>query len=162
MRFSSRPSFNRIGDNERGIVLVLCLFMLLLLSILGAFATSTSMTEISIAGNYRRAETALSVADGGIAFGEKNSAIYNAIGAGSCPPCDGTVGAGTTPVPVGTNTAQARVDYIATGPVQPGHFIDTNLYQANYFAITSTGTGPNISVARIESQIAKLVPKPGS
>src|SRR5574341_1060193 len=124
MRSSVESSFSQIGDNERGIVLVLCLFMLLLLSILGAFATSPSMPEISLAGNYRRAETALSVADGGIAFGETNSAVYTAIGAGSCPPCDGTVGAGTSPVSVGTNTAQVIVDYIATGPVQPGHFID--------------------------------------
>ncbi len=167
MLSSVGSSFNRIVGNERGIVLILCLFMLLLLSILGAFATSTSMTELSIAGNYRRAETALSVGDGGVGFAEGNSTIYTTIGNGSWP-TPGT-GTGTNPndnaVAVGNSTADVRVDYIASGPVPPGHFIQVSGtggtgFQANYFAITSTGgAGPNNSQARIETQIAKIVPK---
>ncbi len=47
------------GDQERGLVLILGLWMLLLLSILGAFAISTSITEIGIAGNYRNAEASI-------------------------------------------------------------------------------------------------------
>ncbi len=164
MRSSVKSSFSQIGDNERGIVLVLCLFMLLLLTLLGAFATSTSMTELSIAGNYRNAETALNVADSGAAFAEGNSTIYITIGNGSWP-TPGT-GTGTNPndnaVAVGNSAADVRVDYIATGPVQPGHLIQVNAvngFQANYFAITSTGAGPNNSQARVETQIEKIVPK---
>lgn len=160
MRSLASHSSNLIARNERGIVLILTLWMLLLLSILGAFATSTSMTEISIAGNYRNAETALNVADAGIAFGQTNPGIYTAIGTGSCPPCDGTSGAGTSPVAVGTNTAQVRVEYIITGSAPAGLGIDATMgsFQSNYFAVTSTGTGPNNSQARIESEVAKLVP----
>jgi hypothetical protein len=116
------------------------------------------MTEISIAGNYRNADTALNVADSGLTWAETNSAIYTTIGNGSFP-----VGAGTTsPVVVGTNTAQVRVDFIVSGGVPAGSGMDPTYFDANYFAATSTGSGPNNSQARIESQIAKIVPKAGS
>jgi len=54
-------SWNFNSGNNRGVILILSLWMLLLLSILGAFAISTSITEIGIAGNYRNAETAFIV-----------------------------------------------------------------------------------------------------
>lgn len=157
--FAGHPS-NFIASNERGIILILTLWMLLLLTILGAFATSTSMTEISIAGNYRNSETALNVADAGITFGQTDSVTYTNIGTGSCPPCDGTNGAGTSPVVIANNTAQVRVEYIVTGAAPAGGGIDATVgsFQSNYFAVTSTGTGPNNSQVRIESEIAKLIP----
>jgi hypothetical protein len=159
-----KNAVRRISGNERGIVLILSLLMLMVLSILGAFATSTSMTEISIAGNYRNAETALDVADGGVAFAETDPAIYTTIGNGVFPTPG--LGTGTDPnnqaVAVGTNTAEIRVNFIVSGPPPAGSGIDTEVYQANYFAVTSTGVGPNNSQARIETQIAKIVPKAGS
>jgi hypothetical protein len=164
MRSSTQNSSDPMRNNEKGIVLILTLWMLLLLSVLGALATSTSMTELSIAGNYRNADTALNVADSGITFAETNSAIYTTIGVGSWP----TPGTGTgmdpndNAVAVGTNTADVRVNFIVSGAVPAGSGMDPTYFQANYFAVTSTGIGPNNSQARIESQVAKIVPKSGS
>lgn len=157
--FAGRPS-KLIASNERGIILILTLWMLLLLTILGAFATATSMTEISIAGNYRNSETALNVADAGVAFAETNPTIYTTIGNGAWP----TPGLGTgmdpnnNAVGVGNNTAEVRVNFILSGSVPTGYGIDASVFQANYFAVTSTGAGPNNSQVRIESEVAKLIP----
>lgn len=164
MRSSTQDSSNLMMGNEKGVVLILALWMLLLLSVLGAFATSTSMTELHISGNYRNADTALNVADSGTTFAETNSAIYTGIGTGSWP--NPGTGSGTDPndnaVAVGTNTADVRVNFIVSGAVPAGSGMDPTYFQANYFAVTSTGVGPNNSQARIESQIAKIMPKAGS
>jgi Tfp pilus assembly protein PilX len=164
MQYLMNHSSNLKIKNEKGIVLILGLWMLLLLSVLGAFATSTSNTEINIAGNYRCADMALNVADSGLTFGETNSAIYTTIGTGSWP----TPGAGTgtdpndNAVAVGNNTSDVRVNFIVSGAPPTGSGVDPTYFQGNYFAATSTGSGPSNCQARLESQIAKVVPKSGS
>ncbi len=147
-------SWNFKSGNNRGVILILGLWMLLLLSILGAFAISTSITEIGIAGNYRNAETAFNTADAAIEYAETDASIYNTIGTGTWP-----AGPGTNAVAVGSNTAQVRVEYMTGGLPPVGSGVDVNNFQANYFAVSATGTGPNNSEVRIEAQVAKVVPK---
>jgi hypothetical protein len=141
-------------SDEKGVVLILGLWMLLILSILGAFAISTSITEMGISGNYRNTETAFNTADAAIEYAETDATIYDSIGTGSWPP-----GTGTNAVAVGSNTAQVRVEYMTGGLPPVGSGVDVNYFQANYFAVSATGTGPNNSEVRIEAQTAKIVPK---
>ena len=154
MKTAVSKLWNFNSGNNRGVVLILGLWMLLLLSILGAFAISTSITEIGIAGNYRNSETAFNTADATIEYAETDVAIYSSIGTGSWP-----AGSGSNPVAVGSNAAQARVEYMASGLPPVGSGVDVSYFQANYFAISATGTGPNNAESSIESQIAKIVPK---
>jgi hypothetical protein len=121
-----------LTNNDRGVVLIMALWMLLLLSILGAFALSTSTTEIGIAGNYRNAEAAFNTADAAVEYAETDVAIYSTIGTGSWPP--GPPGT-TAALGVGANSAETRVDFMATG------------------------TGPNNAESSLESQVAKIVSK---
>jgi hypothetical protein len=139
--------------SNQGVVLIMGLWMLLLLSILGAFALSTSTTEIAIAGNYRNAGAAFNTADAAVEYAETDATIYNTIGTGSWP-----ASAGTNPVPGGIN-AQARVEYMASGLPPVGSGVDVSYFQANYYAIMATGTGPQNAEASLESQVAKIVPK---
>lgn len=154
MRIAVDNSWKPISGSERGMILILSLWMMLLLSMLGAFAISTSITEMGIAGNYRNAETAFNTADATLQYAETDTAIYGSIGTGSWP-----AGTGTSPVTVATHSAQARVEYMANGLPPVGSGVDVSYFQANYYAVTSTGAGPNNAESRLESQVAKIVPK---
>ena len=154
MQTAVNPKRNFITCNNSGVVLIMGLWMLLLLSILGAFAISTSITEIGIAGNYRNASAAFNTADGAIEYAETDVTIYSAIGTGTWP-----AGTGTNLVTVGTNNAQARVEYMASGLPPVGSGVDVSYFQANYYAVAATGTGPNNSEESLESQVAKIIPK---
>jgi Tfp pilus assembly protein PilX len=50
-------------NSEQGVALILALVMLALLGMLGAFALSTSTTEMRVSGNYRTAQSAYYAAD---------------------------------------------------------------------------------------------------
>lgn len=138
--------------SESGVALVLVLWMLLILSMLGGLAASTSVTELGIVANYRTSEIAFNTADAAVEYATTDPAIYTGIGAGTWGPNN---------VAVGGNVAQnVTVTFLATGNPPTGSKIGTKSLQANYFAISATGTGPNTSEATVEGQIAKMVPKP--
>jgi len=40
-----------------------------------------------------------------------------------------------------------------------GKECDVRNFQANYYAVAATGTGPNNAESSLESQVAKIVPK---
>ncbi len=53
-------------DNEKGMVLVLCLLIIVVLVLLGSVAVTTSTTDLKIAGNYKTSVQAVYSAEGGI------------------------------------------------------------------------------------------------
>ncbi len=57
------PGHSGVMGNERGIALIMVLVLLALLTLLGAWALDTSSTDLKIAGNYKNAEAAFSMAD---------------------------------------------------------------------------------------------------
>ena len=57
-----------IPENERGMALVLALVMLVLLTILGAWAIGTASTDLTIAGNFRNTQNAFYSADAALAY----------------------------------------------------------------------------------------------
>ena len=153
MRALMSHPYNLISGNERGVVLILCLMMLLLLSILGAFATSTSMTELSIAGNFRTADIALNTADAAITQAETDPTIPIYTNTGMSTWSTATLSVGNY------NATDVTVNFVAAGLPPIGSGVDANIFQANYFVVSAQGNGPNNSQARIETQIAKIVPK---
>jgi hypothetical protein len=56
----------RSGNNESGIVLIVCMILLLMLSLIGITSITTSNTEQDISGNEMRANEAFYLADAGI------------------------------------------------------------------------------------------------
>lgn len=58
-------------DNERGSVLLVSVLVLLLLTIIGIFATTTTDIELRISGNEKLAKIAFYEADGGTEFGRE-------------------------------------------------------------------------------------------
>ena len=57
---------NRMVGNDRGVVLVFALVLMLVLAIIGSSATMTSQVDLKISGNTKVIRTSFYVADGGI------------------------------------------------------------------------------------------------
>jgi hypothetical protein len=150
--------------NERGIALVVALVMLVLLSILGSFALSTSSSELFIAGNYRNAQDAFYSAEAALEYAEMDPNVYSAIIPNTTNnwPSNGDY----NPVPVGSMQAQARVEWLTYGPLPVGMATDQDVgsglnFQGAYYVVQVIGAGrtnTNAAIA-LEAEIVKVVPK---
>lgn len=148
--------------NERGVALIVALIVLVLLGILGAFALSTSNTELRISGNYRNLQQAFYAADAAISYGESNTAIYASIIPGttnSWPPT--ATDYNDVPDLATGQSAKVRVDYLLSGPLPPGTGFDAETFQANYYTVSASGFGQLNSEVDVESRVGRIVPKPG-
>lgn len=144
--------------NERGVALVLALWMLVILGLVGTMLLAGSNVEMRLAANDRNAQTALFTADAAVQYAIYNPAIYTTIGPGTGGTPPGTVTQAA--FAIGGNTAQnVRVTYLTVAPPPLGSGIPADLYNAQYFQIQGTGVGPNNARVLIESQVAKPVPK---
>lgn len=155
-------------NNERGMVLIVVLVMLLLFSILGATVLSNSTSELRVTGNYRNQQQAFFAAEGGFEQGQISNAIYSII------PNVGTMWTGTitytaagvvtiaqnaVAVAGSVNTAQIVAENIGSGPPPPGSGFDET-FQANLYDLDVTGFGPNNTEIEISSCIARIQSKP--
>lgn len=145
--------------NEKGVALVLAMVMLVLMTILGVLALSTSTTEIGISGNYKMAQEIFYTADAAIERAQTDSAIYSTIVPGTCNSWPVCGGGSTTPWSISGNTANVSVDYLTSGSLPPGSGSDPEIFQAYYFLATTTASGANGSEYMVESQVARIVPK---
>lgn len=154
--------------NQRGMALVLALVMLALMSLIGALALSTSSTEVGISGNYRSSQEAFFAAERAVEYAMTDETIYTTIGTGSVDLSNGASTETTheTSIRAGTSAKLReetgdvnRVTYVSTGPLPPGSGSDPTYFQSRYYIVTVTAEGPNNSSARIESQVARVVPK---
>lgn len=147
--------------NERGVALVLALWMLVILGLVGTMLLAGSNVEMRLAANDRNAQTALFTADAAIQYAKSDPAIYTTIGSGTGAfPAGATAGTYTlNNVAVGTNRAQnVNVTYLTLGPPPVGSGLPAT-YQAQYFSVQATGVGPNNSQVVIESQVGRIIPK---
>lgn len=154
--------------NERGMVLILVLAMLLLFSILGGTVLTNSTSELRVAGNYRNQQQAFFAADGGLEQGQISNAIYSII------PNIGSSWSGTVtytnvgvvtitqnaaPAPGAVNTALVVAENIGSGPPPPGSGFD-DTFQANLYDLDVTGFGSDNAEIEISSCIARMQSKP--
>ena len=160
--------FTGPGNNQHGMALITALVMLVLLTILGAWAVDTSTTELRITGNYRNTREAFYAADAAIKYGQTDAAIYAAIIPDRTKPDYAWPRAGNgngvnrdfNAVPgLGANSADVRVEFVASGPPPPGSGADPELFQGLYFMVTAVGWGPQHTEAAVESQVVRIVPK---
>src|SRR3972149_9425026 len=150
--------------NEKGVALVMAMVMIVLLSILGAMSLSTSTIEIGISGNYRNSMEALYAAERAVEYAETSGTIYSAIGTGSV---DLNLAPHPANISITTNgresklddTATNNVQFLSSGALPPGSGSDPDLFGANYYLISATGSGPNSVIYKIEAQIARVTPK---
>jgi hypothetical protein len=144
--------------NEKGVALILALVMLAVMSILGAMALSTSTSDLAISGNYRATQQAFYSADRAVEYAMTNGAIYSAIGTGEVPldqyNSDLTVDGHGLQTGAGN-----EVQYLTRGPLPLGTGSDPTYFESRYYIISVTGSGPGNASARIENQIARIVPK---
>jgi type IV pilus assembly protein PilX len=157
------PSARGMLGNERGIALILAIVMLMILTIIGIMSISTTTSEMHIAGNDRNNYIALYTADAANDYGQINDVIYTSLtGTVTTWPLPGT-GNGTDPnynsVTVGNQKADVKVQLIAQGPLPPGSGDDPELFQAFYYVVSTSGTGPINAKVRLESQVARIGPK---
>jgi Tfp pilus assembly protein PilX len=138
--------------NERGVALVLALIMLVLMSILGAFALSTTNTEMRIVGNYHKTNEAFFCADAGIEYGQTNGTTYTSI----IPNVTNSWSSGFLNCAAGgTDTIQITVNWIASGQPPVGSGVDAET-TVNYYTVASTGQSRNNAQVVVESYIARL------
>lgn len=150
-------------SNQRGIALVLALSMLTIMSILGAMALSTSTVEVGLSGNYRTSQLAFYSAQRATEYAMTNGAIFATIGTGSIDLNSGdhpTYIRGGTTESLGLKTGvDNSISHQLTGALPPDTGSDPTYFEARYYLIDVTGEGPNNSVAHVESQIGRIVPK---
>lgn len=162
------PAGNGRMNNQRGVVLILVLIMLLLFSIIGATMLTNSTSELQVTGNYRNQQQAFFTADGVLEQSQLSNAIYSAVttigdvwtGVISYTAAGVVTVTPNTVVTAGnTNTAQVVAEFIDSGPPPRGSGFDET-YQANYFNLDVTGYGPNNTELELNSTIARMQVKP--
>ena len=141
---------------ERGVALILTLWMLVILGLLGAMLLTASNVELRLAANDRHSQTAQYIADAAIQYGRSDPAIYITIGPGNGGTPPGTVT--TASLPIGTHRAEnVSVTFLTVGPPPLGSGLPAT-YQAQYFQVQATGVGPNNSRVLLESQVGRIIP----
>lgn len=158
--------------NQQGTALVLALVMLTLMSILGALALSTSTTELGISGNLKASQEAFYATERAVEYAMTNETIFDrpitdfpVSLTNNDPDVDTAHETNVAVVEGGTRRSGLRdgasneVDYLGSGSLPPGSGSDPTYFQSRFYIITVTGEGPNNSSARVEAQVARIVPK---
>ena len=156
--FTIRRALDKSLNNQDGAVLILSLVMLAIMSIFGAMALRTSTTDLKISSNYRASQEAFYAAERAVDYAMTNGAIYSSIGLGeySLDGDNGDITVGAGGLKLGTGS---KVKYLTSGDLPPGSGSDPTYFQSRYYFISVTAEGPNNSAARLESQVARIVPK---
>jgi hypothetical protein len=137
--------------NERGMALILALVMLVLLTILGAWALDTSSTDLKIAGNSTKFLNAFYTADGGIGFAINPTKLTETYLAAN--------NTKTFPQNIGSGSAVIIAQFLTPGPLPQGSIYDSELengkpkFSGLYFAVNSTGN----SAVALEAGVVQVV-----
>ncbi len=171
----SVDNLNRKGinplKNENGFALILVISVLAIMSLLGAMALNTATSETGISRNYRTSQIAFDSAQRAVEYAATNGNIYTSFGPASVAydlddnDGDGNDGDDTDEVNIkggtnwGLNGTNNFVEYQMSSGLPPGSGSDPTYFEARYYIVNVTGEGPNNSLARVESQIGRIVPK---
>jgi Tfp pilus assembly protein PilX len=149
----------KILNNQKGIVLVVCVILVAVLLLLGATAIMISSTDINISSNYRSGKQVFYIAESGLEHARavlKNS-TFNSILLGndgvSNTTDDGILSFGSS-VNFGGGAYQVRVTDNNDG--DSNSFSDSD----NTVLVTSTGTLPNGAKRTIQTLLQKITPNP--
>jgi hypothetical protein len=145
------------AGNERGMALVIALVMLVLLTMLGAWALDTSSTDLRISGNYKTTQIAYYAAEAGVGYASNRVVLENSYVA------TGATVTNPGPQSVGNSTFQTWTRFLIKAPLPAGSMYASNLEDVGqeklpvYFTLNSQGTAANNSIVNIESCVV-LIP----
>lgn len=170
--------------SEQGIALALALIMLVVMSLIGIMTLNTTDTELNIASNYGRAQSSTSAATSIVSYAQTTGKIYNDIGTGTIELADGDPATQTiyeqdlaglgknVRIREGIQNADGtfephtewnRVEFLGSGPLPPGSGTQANDedggFTGRYYLISTAVEESGGAVARVESQLVRVVPK---
>ncbi len=162
----------RTVSNEKGLALVLALFMLAIMSLIATVSLNISSTEVRISGNYKTGHDAMFGVDRALEYVMVNEDVFTTIGTGEVNVADVTehlsnIIAGTdddgdieTALVTQLDTTKTnKVQWIATGALPPGSGSDPTYFQARYYALDLAVVGANNATGSVEAQVVRVVPK---
>ena len=155
--------------NQRGTALILALTMLVVMSLVGLLALSTSDTELRISGNFLTSRAAFYAADRAVAYAGANADIFTSTGTVNLF----TDGAHLANIQIGNSgldndpARSSTATFLTTGPppvsAKTGEGSDAGVFEARYFLVEVNGVAPvgslNPSRATLEAQVARIIPK---
>lgn len=145
-------------NNEKGIVLISAVIFLLLVTVLGIFATTTSNIELQISGHNKLSKMVFYAADSGIHYVAVNPDLYNSINLDENAPFDFPVN-GSPAVTYALShklKVGGSVSYVGKNqmPAGTGYSVGT-VFAVNY-KIISNSTGPNNAANTIEAGFYRI------
>ena len=151
----------KVIGGQRGAALVIVMSLLVIMSLLGTFALNSTHTELNVASNYRASQQALYAAERAIEYAMASEDIYSTIGKGSIDldETHAVVIAADTPNSGLKSGEVCQISYLNSGSTPPGAGSDPTRFKARYYTITVTTEGPAGATARVEAQVARVVPR---
>lgn len=140
------------AKDEQGFALVVALLALLVITVIGVLALSTSITEVMVAGNTRLREINFSSADAGISTSEPvmrnpstSSYAFIDLNLRNEIFCSSQMNPDTQnfSIVIGGNNVNVDIDYATAGDPGPGYSMEEGgppILEKNYI-INSTSTG---------------------
>jgi type IV pilus assembly protein PilX len=143
------------GDRERGTALIMSLIILMILTILGITAISTSTLEEKMSGNVQEGTRAFEVAESGLQRALTDNTLYQQTGS---PTANYSIDASGAPHRVSRVTST----FAQTTAPPRGSGFDANKFDAYHFrqqsdvspSVDSANTGLNTTIVRGIAQIA--------
>jgi Tfp pilus assembly protein PilX len=154
-----------LSENERGVALILAMVMLVLLTLLGAWALDTSSTDLKIAGNARTTQNAFYNADAALAYYTNTAKLTDAyVTTFQTNSTATSIQTMTNLNSSGSGTTTVNIKYLGSGPLPAGSVYDADMdangnpkFHGLYFAVLSEGTALNNADAKVESGVVQVV-----
>ncbi len=145
-------------NNEKGSTLIMAVIFLMLLTILGVFATTTSIIEVQIAANDKINKMVFYAADSGIHYVAVNTDLYGTNNVDIDAPF-------SFPDPADVNATYSlsdslqvngKVSYLGKSnlPAGSGYSVGT-VFAINY-KVESNSTGPNNAASAVEAGFYRI------
>jgi len=145
-------------NNEKGSVLVIAVIFLMLLTVIGTFATTTSMIEVQISGNDKIGKMVFYAADSGIHYVAVNPDLYGSNNLTESNPFDfpDPLIPGATYSLSNNLQVEGTVTYSGTGQMPAGTGFSAGLVFAIHYDIESNSTGPNNGADTVETGFYRI------
>lgn len=150
--------FSRDSKNENGSVLVVSLLILMLLTIIGIAAMSTTNVELRIAGNEKYYKMALYAGEAARGYVAKNPELYGpnstTLGEGLNFPDDddpsATVQLGST------QSFNGKVEYLGFSAPTRGSGTEVGTFKMHKYRMTCRGYGPSNAESQVEAGFYRI------
>jgi len=139
-------------NNEKGSVLVIAVIFLMLLTVLGVFATTTSTIELQISGNDKINKMVFYAADSGTPYVSVNTDWYGPDNIDEDTPA----GPFTYQLSDKLQVEIENVTYLGKSQMPAGTGYSAGTIFAVNYQLKSTGTGPNNGTSIVEAGFYRI------